>query len=164
MSDWEDSNDEETNLASINEKSWKQIAEQRYNAGLREASGSECEESLQSGFDMGFRISFSSVIPLSKLRGGLFASQALCKAQCDTKKIGEYMEKVGMLEKRVQEDNMKNMKKEILLTESKIPPSIENQIDELTTTINNYISDTIHSAGPADKNNQAFSAPCNSIK
>ena len=29
MSDWEDSNDEDTNLAEINEKSWKQIAEQR---------------------------------------------------------------------------------------------------------------------------------------
>ena len=88
----------------------------------------------------------------------------LYESHCDSHKIKEFTERIGILEQEVQEDIMTNMKKENLLTKFEISSSTEKKINELTTTINNFISDTIQSTQSLDKNNQVLSSTSDSKK
>lgn len=88
----------------------------------------------------------------------------LYESHCDSDKIEEFTERIGILEQEVQEDIMTNMKKENLLTKFEISSSTEKKINELTTTINNFISDTIQSTQSLDKNNQVLSSTSDSKK
>ena len=88
----------------------------------------------------------------------------LYESHCDSHKIKEFTERIGILEQEVQEDIMTNMKKDNLLTKFEISSSTEKKINELTTTINNFISDTIQSTQSLDKNNQVLSSTSDSKK
>ena len=88
----------------------------------------------------------------------------LYESHCDSHKIKEFTERIGILEQEVQEDIMTNMKKDNLLTKFEISSSMEKKINELTTTINNFISDTIQSTQSLDKNNQVLSSTSDSKK
>ena len=88
----------------------------------------------------------------------------LYESHCDSDTIKEFTERIGILEQEVQEDIMTNMKKDNLLTKFEISSSTEKKINELTTTINNFISDTIQSTQSLDKNNQVLSSTSDSKK
>ena len=75
----------------------------------------------------------------------------LYEIHCDSDKIKEFTERIGILEQEVQEDIMTNMKKDNLLTKFEISSSTEKKINELTATINNFMSDTIQSTQSLDK-------------
>lgn len=114
----------------------------RYNAGLRDGASADCEKSLQLGFSKGVNAAVKNMIKLGQLRGKLCALQALHDDRVDTKRNSELLEQLGLLEHRLKEVMAEYQADKLPSNSSGIPLStnLRKEIEELTLTINNFIS------------------------
>lgn len=113
---------------------------------MKEGAVADCQESLQSGFSNGLNISFKKMGDLGKLRGKLCALQSLYSEQTDDKSNRTFVERIGVLEHRLKEAMTELSATTPIQTESiQVNLLLQGEIDELTRTINNFITETLNS-------------------
>ncbi|KAM9308228.1 protein YAE1 homolog [Gastrophryne carolinensis] len=91
--------DEEDDEMNLLQKDWRRSMEKRLKEGYREGVDAGKKNSLQSGFNLGYKLGVNMVMPCGEFRGAISALITWCQmSSSDPSTLGELLTAVGQYE------------------------------------------------------------------